>query len=866
LGFGIRDGEADKSSATHGSVFYHFLCERLAAEHAVYVPAPAGFVASGCLGASVPPPGLAQSWEELFRELYPLCRRIESEVDEATSFSIAVAARFKPSTSSATESEGSAVVLPLHQKVQLVKEQFGVSSRDAVAMIMRERAMVTQRNALKKSGGLAISSASAPNTILGSPFQECVAPLSSSDQNKENVDTKAAVDTGKNVVDKCPVDANAEATEIADGAVEMQTVDARCSILAVREEEASVLAVTRSSGLRDFRFNRVYGEASAQKDVYELSARRLVMEFLNGKSASIVCYGQTGSGKTFTMFAPPATSKAAENESFRGIVPRACIEILEAVRGWRSRGMEARLGLTYVEVYGNEVSDLLREGQVVGQGVEGRYNATRATDRVGHRYVLDGHSECVVESWAEIDELLRAGDEAKRRAATAMNDRSTRAHSVLVFSLIKGEGETKQKSRFYLADLGGCEQIAKSKTDEGTLAPVTMIGGVEQSRISWAEYYRHRQRVQETLNINMGLFALKRVIETLHRRSSLSAEGVPNDRLPYVPYQDSKLTMILQEALGGAARTLIITTATMDPEHTSESLQTLRFGETCAAVQKRGDANNAAAVRVALEQLERDVAQVEADIKKKERWETRREKRQDLDTVGGAFGESKGEMFTREEVIVKSVLVGAEAERERLEWLLQRQRDLQGLSAAGSGSNLKHYQEMKVEETRDGGLGADWRERDRFRAKMKARDFEDEGVLADAIRFVFRKADLARETFGETNESMKTRITRSKIPAGYFRVARKLRQMWEDKTSEGLETRPFGKAMLDRSKDWTKQFKDSPERRNDGLVSLLSECSYTPEEGDHAPLPHEREAENSAQGIASVQANEQDADIFREGW
>ena len=37
-----------------------------------------------------------------------------------------------------------------------------------------------------------------------------------------------------------------------------------------------------------------------------------------------------------------------------------------------------------------QVSDLLREGQVVGQHREGRYSAVRATDRVGHRYVLDG--------------------------------------------------------------------------------------------------------------------------------------------------------------------------------------------------------------------------------------------------------------------------------------------------------------------------------------------------------------------------------------------------------------------------------------------------------------------------------------------
>ena len=53
--------------------------------------------------------------------------------------------------------------------------------------------------------------------------------------------------------------------------------------------------------------------------------------------------------------------------------------------------------MSYVELFGNEVSDLLREGRVVGQGVEGRYSAVRATDHVGHRYVLDGLAQWAIE-------------------------------------------------------------------------------------------------------------------------------------------------------------------------------------------------------------------------------------------------------------------------------------------------------------------------------------------------------------------------------------------------------------------------------------------------------------------------------------
>merc|ERR1712110_1348624 len=104
----------------------------------------------------------------------------------------------------------------------------------------------------------------------------------------------------------------------------------------------------------------------------------------------------------------------------------------------------------------------------------------------------------------------------------------------------------------------------------------------------------------------MGLFSLKRVIEALHKRSQMAQAGVASRLLPYVPYQDSKLTMLLQEALGGSARTLVVGTATMDARHAVESLQTLRFIETCAQVQNQRAADEAASVQTALGKIAED--------------------------------------------------------------------------------------------------------------------------------------------------------------------------------------------------------------------------------------------------------------------
>ena len=94
--------------------------------------------------------------------------------------------------------------------------------------------------------------------------------------------------------------------------------------------------------------------------------------------------------------------------------------------------------------------------------MEGRHAQTRVTDRVGHRIVLDGATDVPVADMDEVSRLLAQGDAQKRRSATAMNEHSTRAHTVIVLSLtLRSEG---------------CEDIAAPQPtpdtpEEGSEAP-----------------------------------------------------------------------------------------------------------------------------------------------------------------------------------------------------------------------------------------------------------------------------------------------------------------------------------------------------------------------------------------------------------
>ena len=60
--------------------------------------------------------------------------------------------------------------------------------------------------------------------------------------------------------------------------------------------------VDKSSLIKSFNFDRVFGTNSKQVDVYKVVAAPLVNEVLAGYNCTVFAYGPTGTaGKTFTM-------------------------------------------------------------------------------------------------------------------------------------------------------------------------------------------------------------------------------------------------------------------------------------------------------------------------------------------------------------------------------------------------------------------------------------------------------------------------------------------------------------------------------------------------------------------------------------
>ena len=131
------------------------------------------------------------------------------------------------------------------------------------------------------------------------------------------------------------------------------------------------------------------------------------------------------SGKTYTLFGvgnEPIWSLPQQRTSVPdswGIVPRACQEIFEALdrrKSTCSLDIQATISVSYVEIFGDLVSDLLGEGKACGRN--------RASS---HRFVLEGSAERSVVSLADLLNLLNAGEAQKRKAATAFLPSNSRS-------------------------------------------------------------------------------------------------------------------------------------------------------------------------------------------------------------------------------------------------------------------------------------------------------------------------------------------------------------------------------------------------------------------------------------------------------
>ncbi|KHN32041.1 Kinesin-4, partial [Glycine soja] len=273
--------------------------------------------------------------------------------------------------------------------------------------------------------------------------------------------------------------------------------------------------------LRTFKFNKVFGPTSTQAEVYA-DIQAFIRSVLDGFNVCIFAYGQTGSGKTYTMSGP----NGATTESL-GVNYRALNDLF-SISTSRKGSIEYDIGVQIIEIYNEQVRDF--HSQPNGLAVP---DATMQP----------------VKSTSDVIKLMDIGLKNRAKGSTAMNERSSRSHSVVsihVHGKDKKSGSSLQ-GNLHLVDLAGSERVDRSE-----------VTG---------------DRLKEAQHINKSLSALGDVIFALAQKTS------------HVPYRNSKLTQLLQSSLGGQAKTLMLVQINSDLKSFSESLSTLKFAERVSGVE-----------------------------------------------------------------------------------------------------------------------------------------------------------------------------------------------------------------------------------------------------------------------------------------
>eukprot|EP00898_Chlorokybus_atmophyticus_P004213 jgi/Chlat1/4793/Chrsp31S04781 len=315
--------------------------------------------------------------------------------------------------------------------------------------------------------------------------------------------------------------------------------------------EQIMLALNAVVEQNDFSFDHVLGPESTQAEVYTAAAKPIVEDVLLGYNGTIMCYGQTGAGKTYTL----ASAYSAQV----GIIPRATAEIFVAAKAdWE---YDFRVMMSYVQIYMEMLQDLLRpesSNLSIREGETGVYVA--------------GAEEVFVQSVEDCLRLLQLGERNRTFANTKLNAHSSRSHAIVVLTV---EKRLKQGLQTRRAPKSSPATAAKQMVIVGKLFLVDLAGS-ERLKKSGSE----GQRASEAKSINLSLTCLGKCI---------NARADPN--ASHVPFRDSKLTRLLQESLGGNAKTSLIVNVGPCQMHAEESLNSLQFGQRAMKVKTKAIVN-----------------------------------------------------------------------------------------------------------------------------------------------------------------------------------------------------------------------------------------------------------------------------------
>eukprot|EP00667_Euglena_gracilis_P014384 EG_transcript_14885 len=265
---------------------------------------------------------------------------------------------------------------------------------------------------------------------------------------------------------------------------------------------------------------------------------------------------------------------AGDDEHPRGLVHMAVQDLWDETR--HSPDWDYTLKVSFLEIYNEKERDLLDPANT-------KLSLVQSFDGVA----CVGLTTVAVRSVSEVFELHARGKVNRETGSTGMNSTSSRSHAIFQIALEsrpKGsQGNDRVRySLLNFVDLAGSERHKDTRT-EG-------------------------QRKLEGSMINRSLLTLQKVIK------ALADCGGDRSKAPHIPLRESKLTRILDNSLGGDAKTLIICTVTPADLHRGETLSCLQFAKLAKMIKNKPQVNEKVSDKLLLQQYQKEVETLKAQV------------------------------------------------------------------------------------------------------------------------------------------------------------------------------------------------------------------------------------------------------------
>lgn len=506
---------------------------------------------------------------------------------------------------------------------------------------------------------------------------------------------------------------------------------------------------------RTFTFDLVFGPESTQAEIYNETARPIVDAVLEGYNGTIFAYGQTGTGKTFTMAGDRSVPE------LRGIIPNSFAHLFGVIA--KSEGATQFLvRVSYLEIYNEGVRDLLSKN-------------TKAKLEVRERsdigvYVKDLTS-FVVKNVDEMLKLMLVGSKNRAEGRTDMNEHSSRSHTIFTVTVEQSVIGPDKKShvkmgKLHMVDLAGSERLSKTGSE-----------GV---------------RRDEGASINRSLFNLGLVISAL-------VDG----KSKFIPYRNSKLTLLLQDSLGGNSKTLMIANIGPADYNSDETLNTLRYANGAKKIQNKAHINEDPKDAM-LREFQKEIERLRKNLEDDEFSEDD-ESEEDVHENGKKRRKKKVKDSLSRTMSPKAMAeLRAQIDKERVE--LRASKNM----AEGERDKAQNELEMKEKELKKAQV-------EQAELEKRLKDLESK-VIVGGINLL----DEAEQQEKLLERSRKELQKRKKKEAA-------LKEQLKEKEAKRLDYKNKIASLQETSQDVTKQLKDTwkqLQNAKDELLAVREECEH----------------------------------------